>query len=198
MGRPLRGRRYQTGGYHANRRINGRLIETQIPEFLLKPQLFDRLIDNMLRTNGPGMLMIHRTHVHPLVIRGVCGRNRLRHNGPSGIAGDLSGIAVRNVFNLGRIDKQGRLTGDDLLDPVGQILPLFFGQGKQAPQIEHCPLPWTPFGAHGLHQLEGMVVLPVLLVGMGHFADIHGVPSIAAGSGSQGISWLNIRFWHYK
>jgi len=65
------------------------------------------------------MPMIHRAQIHPLVIQGVCSQNRLRQNGPSGIAGDLSSVAVRKVFNLRRIDEQGGLTGDDLLDTVG-------------------------------------------------------------------------------
>jgi hypothetical protein len=68
------------------------------------------------------------------------------------------------------------LTGDDLLDPIGQIFPLVLGQGELAPQIEYRSLPRAAFGADGLYQLEGIVVLPVLRVGMGNFPNIHGVP----------------------
>ena len=51
------------------------------------------------------LLAIHRAYIYPLIIRGVCNRNRLRQNGSSGITSDLSGIAACTILDLGRIDE---------------------------------------------------------------------------------------------
>lgn len=122
----------------------------------------------MFRPDRTGQFIVYRIDVHPLII-GIGSPDCCL----SMIGDDPAGVQIGEGLYRLRAGKQGMLTGDDLLDAIGQVLPLFFGEGEVRTQVEHHPLSGTPFGPQGFKQFEGVVLPAVLFISMDDFADKH-------------------------
>jgi hypothetical protein len=97
------------------------------------------------------------------------------------IANEFTGIAGGEGFDLLRVGQKRVLTGEDLFDPVGQVLPFFLWEREICSQIEEHPLSGAPLCSDRFDELEGMVFLLGFSISMGCFSDEHGRIVLVAG-----------------
>lgn len=61
----------------------------------------------------------------------------------------------------------------NLFDTIGKVFPLLFRNREISPEIENHPLSGSPFSPYRFDELEGVIYLIVLCIGMEDLSDEH-------------------------
>ncbi len=145
----------------------------------------------MLSTDSSGRFVVETVYIHRRIVGKVqvfsIHHTGLFSNNPPGV---LFGKRSDPLW----IFKDTLLSGNNLLNTIGQLFPLLLGKVEISAKVQDGSLPRPPFCSNGIDQFVGKISPAILLVCVFNGANKHANRITRKITRCQPLS---LRFWHY-